>query len=219
MIIEHCEFPEDLYYDVENEVWLRTLDGSTRARVGITTVYVFLSGKISSIKFRPIPERINRGQSIATIESIKHVGAVRSPVTAQIVALNTSLLSSPDLLSKYPYDNWIAEYESLDPRSLGTMLKGADAKDALTSRIKELRIHCFKFLPDEDMYSIGTECTTTLANLSELLEDKPRDYTVHLVTDDPTADIELVRWSMQTGNDLTESRKEDSLYHFIVRKA
>ena len=218
MNVEHCEFPEDLYYDVQNEVWFRRPDSGKGGVMGVSSIFIFLSGKVSSVKFRPVSETVKRGESLATLESIKYVGAVRSPVSGKLSALNKNLLSSPESLSRHPYENWIAEYNSYDKESLDALLKGKEAKEALTSRIRELRIHCFKLLPDEDMYSIGTECTTTLANLSELLEDKPAGYVVHLVTDDPTADIEMVRWSMQTGNELVESRNEENLYHFIVKK-
>ena len=223
MNVEYCEFPDDLYYDVENNVWLGTVSESAgksmRGRVGVSSILVFLSGKISSIRFRPISGEVTRGQSLATIESIKYVGAVRSPISGRVSALNRSLSSNPVPIWKDPYQSWIAEYDSFDQNSLGSMLKGVEARDALLSRIKELRIRCFRLLPDEEMYSIGTECTTTLANLSELLADKPSGYVIHLVTDDPTADIEMVRWSMQTGNYLVETRKEDNLYHFIVKKS
>jgi len=219
MNFDHCEFPENLYYDVEHDVWFESL-GNNIGRIGISSVFVFLSGKITSIKFRPvIQSTLTRGQSIATLESIKYVGAVRSPVTGRISRLNENLMTNTEMVWKSPYDNWIAEYDSLDENSITYLLQGAKARDQLLQRIHDLRIHCFKLLPDEDMYSIGTECTTTLANLNELLEDKPVGYVVHLVTDDPTADIELVRWSMQTGNELVESRKEENLYHFITKKA
>jgi len=218
--VDHCEFPDNLFYDVENDVWFQKIETGSQetGRMGISSVLLFLAGKISRIRFRPVREEIERGQSIATIESIKYFGAVRSPVKGRIFKLNEELLSNPSLVSASPYESWIAEYNSFDEASLDGLPYGLNAKDKLLSRIKELRIRCFKLLPDEDMYSIGTECTTTLANLSELLSDKQRGYVIHLVTDDPTADIEMVRWSMQTGNGLVETRREENLYHFIVRK-
>lgn len=218
MNVEGCVFPDDRYYDVENGVWFQPNEGSG-ARMGITTIQVFVAGKISSIKFQPIAGiEVVRGKSLATLESIKYVGAVRSPVEGKISNINDALASDATPLWKSPYRSWIAQYEHFNAKSLDELRNGIEAKDALLSKIKELRIHCFKVLPDEEMYAIGTECTTTLANLSELLADKPLGYVVHLVTDDPTADIEMVRWSMQTGNEIVESRTEDILYHFIVEK-
>jgi len=218
--VDHCEFPDNLFYDVENDVWFQKIETGSQGtgRMGISSVLLFLAGKISGIKFRQVREETDRGQSIATIESVRYFGAIRSPVKGRISKLNEELLSNPSLVSASPYESWIAEYNSLDEDSLDRLLHGSNAKDKLLSRIKELRIKCFKLLPDEDMYSIGTECTTTLANLSELLSDKQRGYVVHLVTDDTTADIEMVRWSRQTGNELVETRREENLYHFIVKK-
>jgi glycine cleavage system H protein len=220
MNVDHCDFPDELYYDAENDVWMRQGDGPDKkmVRMGISSTLTFLAGKITLIKFRDVTT-VMRGQSLAIVESIKYYGAVRSPVSGRISRFNENLMQEPASLWKAPYDSWIVEFGSIDGDLPDSLLKGEQARAALLSRIKELRIRCFKLLPDEEMYSIGTECTTTLANLDELLVDKPPGYAVHLVTDDPTADIELVRWSMQTGNELVETRKEDNLFHFILKKA
>ncbi|MDA4130865.1 MAG: hypothetical protein OK457_08850 [Thaumarchaeota archaeon] len=217
--VDYCEFPDNIFYDVENDVWFQPSQGSKEkvGRMGITSVLVFVTGKMSKVKFRKVSE-LEKGQSLVTIESIKYFGSVKSPVTGKISKLNEELLMHPEKLSEAPYETWLAEYEAYDGNSLTGLLYGENAKARLLSRIKELRVRCFKLLPDEEMYAIGSECTTTLANLDEMLEKRPGGYIVHLVTDDNTADIELVRWSMQTGNELVESRKEENLYHFILRK-
>jgi TusA-related sulfurtransferase len=41
---------------------------------------------------------------------------------------------------------------------------------------------------------------------------------IHVVSDDPTADIEMERWSDESGHMVLESRKEGKLAHFIVKK-
>jgi TusA-related sulfurtransferase len=68
------------------------------------------------------------------------------------------------------------------------------------------------------MFQIGVECAATLTKLDELLEKIIIGNVVHLVSDDTTADLEMVRWSEQTGQLLLETRKEGNLYHFIVKK-
>jgi glycine cleavage system H protein len=218
--VDYCEFPDDLYYDPENDVWFqRTIDSSGKkiARMGITSILVFVAGKITGLKFRII-SAVQRGQTLGTIESIRYFGSVKSPVNGNISRFNEELLFNPSRVSASPYEAWIAEYSTFDEHSMESLLYGKSAGEKLLSRIKELKVRCFKLLPDEDMYAIGSECVTTLANLNELLAQRPDAYVVHLVTDDQTADIELVRWSMQTGNELVETRREENLYHFIVRK-
>jgi glycine cleavage system H protein len=218
--VDYCEFPDDRYYDVENDVWLQEMQTEAqgkRAQMGITSILVFVTGKISAVKFRNVAQ-VERGKSVATIESLRYFGSVNSPIAGKITRFNEDVVNNPGSVSEAPYETWLAEYEYVEDRSLARLLHGEKAKNALLSRIKELRVRCFKLLPDEEMYAIGSECATTLANLNELLEKRPGGYVVHLVTDDPTADIEMVRWSMQTGNELAETRREENLYHFIVRK-
>jgi glycine cleavage system H protein len=217
--IDHCEFPDDIYLDVDNDVWLRISKDS--AKMGVTSILSFLAGKLTSVKFR----KANGGglvtsqQTIATIESGKFFGPVRTPVSGKIARFNTELQREPRLINKSPYGEWwIAEFEMLNQDQLSALKKSTDARDAIQSRIRELKIRCFKALPDDEMFSIGSECSTTLANLNQLLEKAPRGTVVHLVTDDPTADIEMIRWSDQTKNRVLETRREGNLYHFIIEK-
>ena len=69
------------------------------------------------------------------------------------------------------------------------------------------------------MIEIGTECAAVLTKLNDLLVRIEPGEVVHIVSDDPTAPIEMVRWSDQTGQPVIETRREGNLYHFLVRKA
>jgi glycine cleavage system H protein len=213
----NCEFPEDLYYDVENNVWFKP-EGK-RGKAGISTVLSFLAGKVNKVKLRSETKEVQAGKSLGTIESTLYFGAIRSPVTGVISNLNEKLEKEPRILSESWYgDGWVADYESYEEDSLTKLLFGVSARDKLEQRIKELRVNCFKLVPDDQFYSIGTECSTTLASLDDLLSKRSKGNVVHLVTDDQTADIELVRWTMRTKNELVEARKEGNLFHFILRK-
>ena len=88
----------------------------------------------------------------------------------------------------------------------------------LTKQIAALRIRCFAAFPDFEMFEIGLECSAVLAKLNELLTRIEVGAVVHLVTDDPTSPIEMVRWSDQTGQPVIDERKEGNLFHFLVRK-
>jgi TusA-related sulfurtransferase len=68
------------------------------------------------------------------------------------------------------------------------------------------------------MWEIGVECAAVLVRLNELIQRSSFNEVVHVVSDDPTADIEMARWSDETGQELLESRNEGKLMHFIVRK-
>jgi glycine cleavage system H protein len=68
------------------------------------------------------------------------------------------------------------------------------------------------------MFEIGVECAATLTKLDELLSQIHVGEVIHLVSDDTAADMEMIRWSEQAGQSLLEIRKEDNLFHFIVKK-
>lgn len=219
MEIDYCTFPDDALYDLENNVWVR-LDSAGKAKVGITSVHAGLAGKFSKIKFKPIGTMLSRGQSIATIESVKYFGAVRAPLSGRLTAINSALEGKPKLANDSPYDEgWFAQIEPTHVSEELTML--SDPKSiisTLRAQIRDLRVRCFKAYPDHDMWGIGVECGAVLVRLNELMERCALGEVVHVVSDDPTADIEMVRWSDETGQALLESRREGRLFHFIVKK-
>ena len=219
MRVLSCDFPDDRYYDVENDVWFKP-EGESGGIVGISTVLSFLAGKILKTKLKTDLKTVVVGQGLGTIESTTYFGAIRSPVAGTVSKINLVLQDDSKLLNDSRYDGgWIAEYNTYDKNSLARLYFGEKAKEKLEARIKELKVKCFKLLPDDQYYSIGTECSTTLASLDEMLAKRPVGNVVHLVTDDQTSDVELIRWTMRTKNELVEARKEENLFHFIIRKS
>lgn len=219
MQIDYCEFPEDALYDLENNVWIR-LREEKRVQLGITSVHAALAGKLTQIKFKPVHSLLKRGQAVATIESVKYFGAVRTPISGRLVERNYVLENNPKLANDYPYDaGWFAVIEPTQFSSEKELLVyPRSGEERIRSQIRELRIRCFKAFPDYEMWEIGVECAGVLVRLNDLMAQSSLNEVVHVVSDDPTADIEMVRWSEETGQQLLESRKEGKLMHFIVRK-
>ena len=219
MQIEYCEFPEDLLYDLENNVWVR-MESQNRARLGITSVYAALAGRLNRVKFKPSGADVMKGQSVATIESPRYFGVVRTPLTGRLVAINAGLERDPKLANDSPYSlGWFAELEpALPDNDLGSLMEPKNAAERIRAQISELRVRCFKAYPDYEMWEIGVECAAVLVRLNELMERCRLGEVVHVVSDDLTADIEMERWSDETGQAVLESRKEEKLTHFIVRK-
>ncbi len=219
MQIDYCDFPEDVLYDLENNVWVKIVDKKIFA-LGITSVHAALAGKLTKINFKPIGSSLRKEQSVATIESVKYFGVVRTPLSGTLVEKNTILEDQPKLADDYPYENgWFAKIETTFlPADARSLLSFADARDMIRAQIAELRVRCFKAFPDYEMWEIGVECAAVLVRLNELMERCALNEVIHVVSDDPTADIEMERWSDQTGQAVLESRKEGKLRHFIVKK-
>jgi glycine cleavage system H protein len=217
--VDYCEFPEDALYDLENNVWVR-LDERKRAKFGITSVHSALAGKLNNVKFKPTGTLLQRGQAVATIESVRYFGAVRTPLTGRLEEINTLLEKSPKLANDHPYEvGWFALIEPSQPsQEMSVLIDPRTAEEKIKSQIRELRVHCFKAYPDHEMWEIGVECAGVLVRLNDLMKRISLNEVVHVVSDDPTADIEMVRWSDESGQQLLESRQEGKLMHFIVRK-
>ena len=218
MEIEHCQFPDDLLYDADGFVWLRK--ESDKVRVGITSIYSALAGKVSSIRFKEV-EEVQKGKGICSIESPTYFGIAKAPASGKILEVNSALQEKPWLLNDSPYgDGWLAVIEPSQLSAEGKDLSDAKgSQEKLLSQIKQLRIRCFTAFPDHEMFEIGVECAMVLAKLNDLMTKIPIGDVVHIVSDDATTPIEMRRWAYQTGQSIVEVRREDNLYHVIARKA
>ena len=219
MEIEHCVFPDDLIYDLDNLVWARK-DAGNVLIVGITSILSAIAGKISAVKLKDVNTIVMRGKNVGTIESGRYFGAIRAPVEGKIVAINHELVSNPKLANDSPYEKgW---FIALAPTSDVDILKDfkslPDDSEEIRSLVRRLHVKCYTALPDFEMFEIGIECAATLSKLDDLISGIESGQIVHLVSDDPMADIEMTRWAEQTGQKLIETRKEENLLHFLVQK-
>jgi len=217
--IDHCVFPDDLLYDLENNTWLRIEDNG-EVTVGVTSVLPAIAGKFTLARLRSAEVVIQRGQSLGTLESLKFVGPVPSPVSGVLLKTNGSIVDRPRIINDSPYqEGWIA---SLKPSHLALerilLSKSTESKTLLVKKIAEFHVRCFKAFPDHEMSEIGTECSAVLIRLNDLLATIPLGEVVHLVSDDQTAYVEMVAWSERTGQNLLDWRQEGNLFHFIVKK-
>ncbi len=219
MEIDHCVFPDDLLYDLENNTWLRIEDNG-EVTVGVTSVLPAIAGKITLARLKSAEVAIQRGQSLGTLESLKFVGPVPSPVSGILLKTNGLIVDRPRIINDSPYqEGWIA---SLKPSHLALerilLSKSTESKTLLVRKVAEFHVRCFKAFPDHEMSEIGTECSAVLIRLNDLLATIPLGEVVHLVSDDQTAYVEMVAWSERTGQNLLDWRQEGNLFHFIVKK-
>jgi glycine cleavage system H protein len=219
VIIANCEFADDVLYDTASSTWVRFEEDGT-ATVGITVVLASVAGPIASVSFKPVGAVVERGKSLGAVESPRHFDTVRSPITGKVIEVNSALAGNPRILNRDPYrGGWFAKLEPLKRlEEAGSVKPPALARGELQSRIAELKIRCFAEFPDNEMYEIGTECSAVLVRLDELLSTSPTGTVVHLVSDDPSSEMEMIRWTDRTGNQLLETVREGNLVHYLVKK-
>ena len=122
-----ANFPTDLKYTKTHE-WLR-LEGDV-ATIGISD---FAQGELSDIVYVEITavgKTIKRDEPIGTIEAVKAVSDLFSPVSGQVIAANDLLKDSPANVNKDPYgEGWMAKIKVSDPSELKGLLDSAAYAD------------------------------------------------------------------------------------------
>jgi glycine cleavage system H protein len=124
--------PSDLKYTTNDE-WIRTEDGT--GTVGITD---HAQEQLSDIVFVEIVvsegEMVKKGDTCATIESVKAAADVYMPVSGKVIGINESLPDTPELINSDPYgDAWLVKVELSDPAEAETLLDAG----AYESKIQE----------------------------------------------------------------------------------
>ena len=97
--------PDNLKYTKEHE-WCKIDDNI--AVVGITDFAQGELGDIVFVEFPNLNEEIKQNDTVGTIEAVKTVADLYSPLSGTIIEINESLESEPNLINDSPYDNgWI----------------------------------------------------------------------------------------------------------------
>jgi glycine cleavage system H protein len=120
------DFPSDLYYTGEHE-WAR-LDDNV-ATIGITD---YAQGELGDIVFIELPQKgdsVLTGDAFGTIEAVKAVSELYSPLDGEIVDVNTELDDTPELINNSPYeDGWMIKIRMSDPSQKDNLLSAEDYK-------------------------------------------------------------------------------------------
>lgn len=119
------EVVANLLYSKEHE-WVKVLD-EKRILVGITD---FAQAQLGDIVFIELPElesEVTIGESMGSVESVKAVSDIYSPVTGKISVINKALEANPELVNLESYETgWIAEIEISGADALAGLLTAAE---------------------------------------------------------------------------------------------
>ncbi|OPA77733.1 glycine cleavage system protein H [Paenibacillus selenitireducens] len=104
------EVKDNLRYSKEHE-WAEEV-GDQCIRIGISDYAQHQLGDIVFVEFPEIDAEVNAGDSMGSIESVKTVSELYSPVTGRITRINTTLESQPELVNQSPYEaGWLVEVQ------------------------------------------------------------------------------------------------------------
>ena len=116
--------PGNLKYTESNE-WVNQ-DGKT-GTIGISD---YAQDQLSDIVFAEVivneGDVVNKGDTIATVESVKAAADVYAPVSGKVANVNEGLASTPELINQDPYGAaWIIKLELSNPAELEALMDAA----------------------------------------------------------------------------------------------
>jgi glycine cleavage system H protein len=128
-------YPTDLRYSKEHE-WVR-VEGNT-AVVGITDYAQHELGDVVYVELPKVGTKLAAGQPLGTVESVKAVSEIYSPVAGEVTEVNSALSQTPETINKDPHGAaWLIKLKVTDASAISALMDAAayqafisDKKDA-----------------------------------------------------------------------------------------
>jgi glycine cleavage system H protein len=118
------KYPENFRYTKEHE-WVR-VEGDT-ATAGIT---FYAQKELGDIVYADLPKVgtiVEQGKSIGSVESVKAVSDIFSPVSGEVIEINETLATAPEKLNEDPHgDAWLVKIKMSAPGEVDQLLSAAD---------------------------------------------------------------------------------------------
>ncbi len=124
------DFPEDIIYSCEH-IWVK-VDGNM-ATIGITDYAQERLGDILSVEFIENDTYVERDETFGSIESVKEVLDLISPVSGTVVVINEDILEDVSVINRDPYDTgWLVVIEMDILDQLEDLLAASNYQDFIT---------------------------------------------------------------------------------------
>jgi glycine cleavage system H protein len=116
--------PEDLRYTKDHE-WLKASADGT-ALVGITDYAQQSLGDIVYVELPKVGTKFASGATFGVVESVKAASDLYMPIEAEVVEVNSTLESMPELVNQVPYvGGWMLKIRLANPASVDQLLDAA----------------------------------------------------------------------------------------------
>ena len=122
-------YPADLKYSKDHE-WVR-INGET-ADIGITDYAQQQLGDVVYVDLPEVGRRLNAGESFGSIESVKAVSELFSPMSGEVIEVNPDLKEHPEAVNTTPHDAWMVRVRLTDPAATGGLMDHAQYEALLT---------------------------------------------------------------------------------------
>jgi glycine cleavage system H protein len=117
-------YPEDLRYTKQHE-WVRA-EGEI-GTVGITDHAQKELGDIVYVDLPKVGAHVDQGKSLGSVESVKAVSDIYSPISGEVIEVNETLAQSPEKLNAEPHGAaWLVKIRMSAPDEAKKLLSAAD---------------------------------------------------------------------------------------------
>ena len=116
-------YPNDRKYTKEHE-WLK-IEGGT-GTIGITD---YAQGSLGDIVFVELPKvgaTLSAGKTLGTVESVKAVSDIYSPVSGTVTEINQELATAPEKINSDAHGAWMVKVKLTNPSEANGLLSAAD---------------------------------------------------------------------------------------------
>ncbi len=124
--------PENLRYSKDHE-WI-AVDGDT-ATIGITDYAQHSLGDVVYIDLPRAGDKFSTHEAFGSVESVKAVSEIFTPVAGEIVEVNDSINDTPEAVNAEPYtDGWMVKVKMDNPLEADKMLSSVEYEEYLSSQ-------------------------------------------------------------------------------------
>jgi glycine cleavage system H protein len=117
-------YPQDLHYTKQHE-WVRF--SGDFGLVGITDYAQKELGDIVYVDLPRVGAKVEQGKVMGSVESVKAVSDIYSPLTGEVTEINDALASAPEKLNESPHgDGWMVKIRLSAPDEIQGLLSAAD---------------------------------------------------------------------------------------------
>ena len=128
-------YPAEYRYTQEHE-WIQLKDST--ATIGITDYAQQELGDIISVEPPKVGSQLKAGQFLGTVESVKAVSDLMSPVSGEVTEVNAALKDAPETINKDPHSSgWIAKVRITDAKQLDGLMDAAAYEKFVAEKAKE----------------------------------------------------------------------------------
>lgn len=121
--------PQELKYTKDHE-WVR-IEGDV-ATVGVTDFAQGELGDIVYVEVETVGETLEKEEVFGTVEAVKTVSDLFSPLSGEIIEFNESLEDTPEKVNSDPYgDGWMVKIRISDQDQISDLLSASEYKEII----------------------------------------------------------------------------------------